>query len=128
MDIIKIAAVGISGVVLCMIVKEACPEYALYLSVAAGLCILFLTTGKFRYLLEMLQKLEGYIPIDSASLRGLMKMIGIAYVGQFAAGLCRDAGYSSIAGQIELFGKVSILAISMPILSALMDTIQGLLS
>ena len=61
-------------------------------------------------------------------LHALMKMIGITYVGQFSAGLCKDAGYSAIAGQIEIFSKLSILAISMPILMALMDTIQGFLS
>ena len=70
----------------------------------------------------------GYVPIDTTYLHALMKMIGITYVGQFSAGLCKDAGYSAIAGQIEIFSKLSILAISMPILMALMDTIQGFLS
>lgn len=55
-------------------------------------------------------------------------MIGIAYVGQFSAGICKDAGYSAIAGQIEIFSKLSILVLSMPVLMALMETILGFLS
>ena len=95
---------------------------------ATGICILLLATGKLEYLLDMVKKMEKYVPIDSTYLYTLFKMIGITYVGQFSAGLCKDAGYSSIAGQIEVFCKLSILALSMPILSSLLDTIQGFLT
>lgn len=128
MDVIRIAVLGIAGLVLCLMVKEVRPEYAAYISMGTGLCILLLATGKLQYLMEMIQKMEQYIPIDSTYLYTLLKMIGITYVGQFSAGLCKDAGYSSIAGQIEIFSKLSILAISMPILISLMDTIQGFLA
>lgn len=128
MDVIRIAVLGIAGLVLCLMVKEVRPEYAAYISMGTGLCILLLATGKLQYLMEMIQKMEQYVPIDSTYLYTLLKMIGITYVGQFSAGLCKDAGYSSIAGQIEIFSKLSILAISMPILISLMDTIQGFLA
>ncbi|WP_329602333.1 SpoIIIAC/SpoIIIAD family protein [Blautia liquoris] len=125
---IKIAVLGIVGLILCLIVKELRPEYASYISMATGICILLLATGKLEYLLDMVKKMEKYVPIDSTYLYTLFKMIGITYVGQFSAGLCKDAGYSSIAGQIEVFCKLSILALSMPILSSLLDTIQGFLT
>jgi len=128
LDVIKIAVLGIVGLILCLIVKELRPEYASYISMATGICILLLATGKLEYLLDMVKKMEKYVPIDSTYLYTLFKMIGITYVGQFSAGLCKDAGYSSIAGQIEVFCKLSILALSMPILSSLLDTIQGFLT
>ena len=68
------------------------------------------------------------MPVDTTYLNTLLKMIGITYIGQFGAGLCKDAGYSSIAGQIELFSKLSILALSMPVLLALLDTVYGFLA
>ena len=55
-------------------------------------------------------------------------MIGVTYIGQFSAGICKDAGYSSTAGQIELFCKLSVMVLSMPILSALLQTIQEFLA
>ncbi len=128
MDVIKIAVLGIAGIILCLIVKEFRPEYAAYISMATGICILLLATGKLQYLLDMVKKLEKYAPIDSTYLYTIFKMIGITYVGQFSAGLCKDAGYSSVAGQIEIFCKLSILALSMPILISLLDTIQGFLT
>ena len=80
------------------------------------------------YLMEMLQRMKEYLPVDTTYLNTLLKMIGITYIGQFGAGLCKDAGYSSIAGQIELFSKLSILALSMPVLLALLDTVYGFLA
>lgn len=128
MDVIRIAVLGIAGLFLCIFLKDAKPEYALYVSLATGVCILLLATGKLSYLMEMLNRLKSYVPIDTAYLNALLKMVGITYVGQFSAGICRDAGYSSIAGQIEIFSRLSILVISMPVLTALMETIQGFLA
>ena len=127
MDVIRIAVLGIAGLFLCIFLKDAKPEYALYVSLATGVCILLLATGKLSYLMEMLNRLKSYVPIDTAYLNALLKMVGITYVGQFSAGICRDAGYSSIAGQIEIFSRLAILVISMPVLTALMETIQGFL-
>lgn len=128
MDVIRIAVLGIAGLFLCIFLKDAKPEYALYVSLATGICILLLATGKLSYLMEMLNRLKSYVPIDTAYLNALLKMVGITYVGQFSAGICRDAGYSSIAGQIEIFSRLAILVISMPVLTALMETIQGFLT
>ncbi len=128
MDVIRIAVLGIAGLFLCIFLKETKPEFAMYIGLATGICILFLGSGKLTYLMEMLDRLRSYVPIDTAYLNALLKMVGITYVGQFSAGICRDAGYSSIAGQIEIFSRLSILVISMPVLTALMETIQGFLA
>ena len=58
----------------------------------------------------------------------LLKMIGITYIGQFSSGICRDAGYSSTGAQIELFCRLSVMVLSIPVLLALLDTIQGFLA
>jgi stage III sporulation protein AD len=52
-------------------------------------------------------------------------MTGVTYISEFSAGICKDAGYGALAGQIEIFGKLSILALSMPIVLALLETLQG---
>ena len=54
-------------------------------------------------------------------------MVGITYIGQFSAGICRDAGHQATAGQIELFCKLSVMVLSIPVLMALLDTIQEFL-
>lgn len=107
--------------------KGAKPEFALLVTVGAGLCILAGTVGKMQYLLGMLAQMKSYLPVDSSYLNTLLKMLGITYVGQFSAGICKDAGYSSIAGQIELFARLAVLAVSMPVLLALLETVHDFL-
>lgn len=127
MDVVRFVLIGTAGLFLCIMLKEVRPEYALYVSIATGICLLIGASDKVNYLMEMLDRMKSYLPMDTTYLNTLLKMIGITYVGQFGAGLCRDAGYSSIAGQIELISKLSILALSMPILMALLDTVHGFL-
>ena len=127
MDVVKIAVLGLMGVMAGLFFKQARPEYTLYISLATGLLILILAAGKLEAVFALLRQIQAYLPIKTAYVTAILKMVGIAYIGQFSAGLCRDAGYSSVAGQIELFCKLSILLISLPILLALLETLQGFL-
>ncbi len=127
MEIIRISVIGIAGIILAILVKEVKPEYSFYVTVAAGVAVLFFAAGKLTDLFDSLREIQEYIPIETTYMNLLLKMVGITYVGQFSAGICKDAGYSSVAGQIELFSKLSVLAISMPILTALLETIHEFL-
>ncbi len=80
--------------------------------------------GKIYYLFESLGKIQETLPVDTEYISTLVKMIGITYIGQFASGICKDAGYSTTAAQIELFCKLSVMVLSMPVLMALLKTIQ----
>lgn len=117
MEIIRIGAAGIACVLAAIFMKTAKPEYSVYLTMAAGLFILAFAVGKFSYLYESLKKIQQYVPVDTTYMNILMKMIGITYIGQFSAGICKDAGYSAVAGQIEIYERLAVLAISMPILT-----------
>lgn len=127
MEIIRISVIGIVGIVLAMVVKEAKPEYSFYLTFAAGIAVLFFSAGRLSDLLGSIREIQQYLPIENTYMNLLLKMVGITYVGQFSASICRDAGYASVAGQIELFARLSVLAISMPILTALLETIHEFL-
>ena len=127
MEIIRISVIGIAGIVLAILVKEAKPEYSFYLTFAAGIAILFFSAGRLSDLLGSIREIQQYLPIENTYMDLLLKMVGITNVGQFSASICRDAGYASVAGQIELFARLSVLAISMPILTALLETIHEFL-
>ena len=128
MEIIRIGAAGIACVLAAIFMKTAKPEYSVYLTMAAGLFILAFAMGKFSYLYESLKKIQQYVPVDTTYMNILMKMIGITYVADFAAGICKDAGYGAISSQIEFFGKISVLATGTPVLLALFETIRSCLA
>lgn len=127
MEIIRISVIGIVGIFLAILLKEVRPEYSFYITMAAGVVILFFSVGKLTYLFESLREIQSYIPIEATYMNILLKMIGITYIGQFSSWICKDAGYSAVANQIEVFGKLAVLAISMPILTALLETIHEFL-
>lgn len=99
----------------------------MFISMATCLLIFFYAVSRLSYLADMLVNLKSYVAIQDSYLTSLLKIVGITYIADFSANLCRDAGYSAIAGQIEFFGKISILTISAPVVLALLDTISGFL-
>ena len=128
MDIIKITMIGLAGVLLAMQVREGRKEYEVYITMASGLCIFFFLITKLEVVIDALGRIQGYIKMDSKYVAILLKMIGITYVAEFSSNLCKDAGYQAVAGQIEMFAKLSILVLSMPVLLALLETISQFLS
>ena len=82
---------------------------------------------KLSVIMDGLAAIQDCLPLKAGYIQTLMKIIGITYIAEFASDLCKDAGYQTIAGQIQIFGKLSVLAVSIPVLTALLDTIQTFL-
>ena len=127
MNVIKIACLGLSGVMLGLFLKQIKSPFAELISLATCLLIIFYTLTRLSSVFELINTIGGYFSEQKDYFKILLKIIGITYVADFAASICKDAGYSAIAGQIEVFGKISILAISSPIILALLETIYGFL-
>ena len=127
MDIVKISLLGVCGVMLGFLLKSTRPEYASFITMAVGLLILGLAVGKVTYLFQTLEKIRESLPVAGSYISALVKMIGITYIGQFSSSICKDAGYQAIGSQIELFCKLSVMVLSMPVLLALLETIQEFL-
>ena len=127
MEVVKIVMIGITGVLLALFLKESKPEYSVYLSLVIGICILGYAVGKLSYLFESIKKIQEFLPVDEKYVIVLLKMTGATYIGQFSSSICKDAGYAAIAGQIELFVKLYLMVLSLPVLLALVETIHNFL-
>ena len=75
-------------------------------------------------IVSFLSDMLDYLPVDNTYLLPLLKMLGIAYIAEFSSSICKESGYSAIAGQMELFAKLSIVALSIPELMYLMDVLE----
>ncbi len=122
----KVAILGVMAVLLAIPLKKDKSEFAMLLIMVACLIIGTLAIWKIKDVIVFLNSLEGYLGEGSIYLEILLKMLGITYVAEFGANLCRDAGYSAVATQIEFYGKLMILAVSMPILMTLFQTLMEL--
>lgn len=127
MDIIRIALIGVVGSLLALKLKTYKPEFGIVLSIA--LCLLFLLCAveKLTVIVEFLNSIQNLMNVNPVYVSVLLKLIGIAYVCEFSSNLCKDAGYQSIATQVEIIGKLTILVVSMPIINTLLETINKFL-
>ena len=121
--------------VLCILVallgiqfKTAKPEFGFYLGLALSLILLGLILdqvtawmGRLGGLLQALGETKGYLAI-------LIKVLGITYLCDYSASLCKDAGYGAMAGQLEILGKVAVLSTGLPVFIAVIEILQKLLA
>lgn len=127
MTILKIACIGFSAVFFCTMLRNEQIPFANLISISACFLIIFYSLTKLSSVFEMLRTIQEYTAMQDGYYRILLKIIGITYVADFSSSICQDAGYKAIAGQIEVFGKISVLAVSTPIILALLETISSLL-
>ena len=121
---IKIACIGLMAVFLALKLISVQPDYALLVGIAACIVLIGFSVSRLETIFSGLETIRQYLSVNSAYIGIILKVVGIAYISEFSANLCKDAGYSGIGSQIEMFGKLSILVRSLPILSTLLTTIQ----
>lgn len=118
---LKTALLGILTIIVAMAMKQGRAEFATFVSFTGSILIAWIAIQLLGGITGSFERLEKLLSIDMEYIALLMKMIGVTYLSEFASSLCRDAGYSAVAGQIELVGKLTILTIGMPIVLALFE-------
>lgn len=124
-DMMKIGTLAVLGALLGLQFRGQKQEYSTYIGIALALLIFGCTTA---YMVQVKQQLSGllsFVSSGSGYFALLLKVTGITWLSEFAAGICRDSGFASVASQIEMFGKIAILFSGMPVFLALAQTIAG---
>ncbi len=128
LSMVQVGIIGVAGALLAVQFKSGKAEYGIYISIALSLLIFFSIIKNLEMIVRIVRTIGDYISMDTVYIGTLLKMLGITYIAEFSSSICKDAGYQTIAGQIEIFGKLAVLVLSMPILMALLDTVKGFLS
>ena len=126
-EIIKIVGIGLVALVIIIILKQYKPEYAIYVSIIAGILILYIAMEKITGIINLLQSISDKTYINKNFLGILLKITGIAFLTEFAVSVCSDAGEKAIASKIEIGSKVVIITMSIPIITSLLELIIEIL-
>lgn len=126
-EIIKIVGIGLVALVIVIILKQYRPEYTIYVSIIAGVLILTLTMSKISGIINLLKSISDKTYINKQFLGILLKITGIAIITEFAVSICTDAGEKAIASKIEIGSKVIIIAMSIPIITSLLELVIEIL-
>ena len=127
MEVIKIIGIAFIALIIVVILKQYRPEFAIYVSLLAGALILILVIDKLTGIINLLQSIANKTNINSNYLGLLLKITGIAFLTEFAVSICKDAGEGAIASKIEIGSKIIIIAMSIPIISSLLEIILKIL-
>lgn len=127
MDVIQIVGLGVIATVIVIILKAYRPEMAMQVSILTGVVIFLMVAGKIASVIDVLNTYVSETSIDMTYISTLLKIIGIAYITEFGAEVCKDAGEASIASKIELAGKVVIILLAIPIITSLLDMITKIM-
>ena len=125
-EIIKIALLGIAGVLFAIQFRQQRPEYTLLIGFALSVLVFSYVLGLTGQLLEEFAGLQQYLG-DAKGYLGILKVVGITYLCEFSAGICKDAGFAAVSDQIEILGKLSVLFAGLPILLTVIRQIYGIL-
>ncbi len=127
MDILQIIGIGIIGAVSALLLRSQRPEIALQITLAAGVVIFLSIAVPLSTTVSSILSLAQKYGLDTGYIGTVIRIIGIAYICQFASEVCRDCGEGAIASKIEFAGKVLILIYAIPIVEALLQMIVEIL-
>lgn len=126
MSLISVVFAAVIVVLIALKLREMGSGYGILMSIGACVMVMYFVIGRFRQIAEYIDRLVSYVSVDITYIDIILKMIGIAYICQFATDICRDAGYQAIASQVEMAGKISLILLSMPVLMSVIDLVVAI--
>lgn len=127
MEIFQLAGVAMVGTVMAVMLKYRKPEMAVLLSLTVGIIIFWHILNKIGSVVDVIRELSARADVSMVYLGIILKIVGIAYIADFTAQMCRDAEQGAIAAKVELAAKVLILVLSVPIVIAVLQSLLKLI-
>lgn len=127
MEVFKIIGVGVITAITALIVKQIKPEVSIIITITGGILMILMLVESLTGIFDVFNKLIEKTGLANGLFAIILKIIGVGYLSEFSANLCYDAGANSIADKILFGGKIIILALSIPIVSNIIDILAGLM-
>lgn len=127
MEILKIVALALTGVILAALMKSVNKEMAIYIILATVIILFLSIIDRLEDIFGFLEGIYDHVTYGRTFFPIILKVLAVAYITDFTAQLCKDAGENTIGAKVELAGKVIIFYLAMPILTAILELIGSLL-
>lgn len=127
MEIINIVVFGIIASILYIVLKDMNRSFAFFIVVITGIAIFLTVICQIGTIIQLIEALGQKASVDGVYMKTILKIIGIAYIAELGASITKDAGLSSVASKIELAGKIFILLLAIPIITAVIEAIINFL-
>lgn len=126
MNIYSVAAIGITGALICVLLKQYRPELALLAGIGVSVFILSGIIDVALDAISFFRELSDASAMSALSVRTLLKCAGVCFVTEFASDTCRDAGETALAARVETFGRIAAYAVSIPLMREFAELVLAL--
>lgn len=123
----KITALALVTVVLCVLIRENQKPLSVLLSLLACVGIMLLGIAILDPILEVFKKFAGLSGMEDEVVSPMLKVAGIGLMTQIAAGICQDAGESALGKTVELCGTVLSMYAALPLLLAVLELVESMI-
>jgi len=127
MEIAQIIGLALITTIFLLVLRQEKPVMALLLSLVFGLLIFISMMGKLESIIDVMKELTRRAGINNFFLATILKIMGVAYLGEFAAVICQDAGEQAVAKKVEFAAKIIIAVLALPILVAILESLMELM-
>ena len=122
----QLAAFSVCAAMLTLTMRRIRPEAAPVLVIAAGALAALLVLPQLAQVIDGVRTMARSGSVEDAYIAPLLKVAGISLLMDFSAQTCRDAGEDGLALKVEFCGRVMLIAISLPVMQALLSQILSL--
>ena len=124
----KLAAVGVTAVVLSAVLKKNTPELALLLALAAGVWMLVQAAAGLGAAVVLMEELADQAGLSEVLLEPVVKTVALSILTRLTAELCRSSGEGGVAAFVETAGSALSLMAALPLVRAVAQMMGELLT
>lgn len=124
---LQICMLAAAGLFAALVIKKDKPEFATLIIAFVSVLIAVKVMGVLKDALSEIAGWQALLGENAVYLSMFLKLTGITYICEFAANLSKDAGYSALSSNIELFGKMAIMMAGFPAIRIMIDMLEGMI-
>ncbi len=127
MEIAQVVGLALVTTILLLILRQENPVLAVILSIVFSIVIFTVMMGKMASILNVMRELTRRAEVNYFFFATILKILGVAYLGEFAAAICQDAGEQAVAKKVEFAAKIIIAVLALPIMIAILESLMQLM-
>lgn len=127
MEIAQVVGLALVTTILLLILRQERPVLAVVLSIVFSIIIFTVMMGKMASILNVMRELTRRAEVNYFFFATILKILGVAYLGEFAAAICQDAGEQAVAKKVEFASKIIIAVLALPIMIAILESLMQLM-
>lgn len=124
---LQVCMLAAAGLFAALVIKKDKPEYSTLIIAFVSVLIAIKVMGVIDDVLREIEDWQKLLGENAVYLSLFLKLTGITYICEFAANLTKDAGYSVLSSNIELFGKMAIMVAGFPVIRIMIDMLEGMM-